>query len=78
VLFALTHSVTAGIITAVVFVIDTQLENHVLNLLVVSRTVKVNPLLVTVAVLVGAEIGNWIGGLFGGVTACHWQFPSPG
>jgi predicted PurR-regulated permease PerM len=45
VLFAAGHSLTAGIITAAVFIGYQQLENHVLNPVVMSRTVKVNPLL---------------------------------
>jgi len=37
----------------IVFLIYTQVENHVLNPIVMSRTVKINPLLVFVAVLIG-------------------------
>jgi predicted PurR-regulated permease PerM len=66
VLFAFGHSPTAGIVTAIVFVIYTQVENHALNPVVMSRTAKINPLTVLVAVLIGAEIGAWVGGLFGG------------
>jgi predicted PurR-regulated permease PerM len=53
VLFALGHSLTAGIVTAVVFIAYQQLENHVLNPVIMSRTVKVNPLLVLLSILVG-------------------------
>ena len=66
VLFAFGHSVGAGVTTLVVFLVYTQLENHLLNPLVMSRTVRINPLTVFVGVLVGAEVGSWIGGLFGG------------
>ncbi len=66
VLFAFGHSTTAGIVTAVVFIIYTQVENHALNPVIMSKTVKINPLTVLVAVLIGAEIGAWVGGLFGG------------
>jgi predicted PurR-regulated permease PerM len=66
VLFAFGHSTTAGIITAVVFIVYTQIENHALNPVVMSKTVKINPLTVLVAVLFGAVIGAWVGGLFGG------------
>jgi predicted PurR-regulated permease PerM len=66
VLFAFGHSTTAGIVTAIVFIVYTQIENHVLNPVVMSKTVKINPLTVLVAVLMGAEIGSWVGGLFGG------------
>jgi len=76
VLFALGHSLTAGIVTAVVFLLYTFIENHVLNPVVMSRTVRVNPLLVMVAVLVGADIGAWVGGLFGGFVAVLLAIPT--
>jgi predicted PurR-regulated permease PerM len=78
VLFALGHSLTAGIITLVVFLIYTQVENHVLNPVVMSRTVRVNPLLVLVSILVGASIGFWIGGTFGGFVAALLAIPTAG
>jgi predicted PurR-regulated permease PerM len=76
VLFALGHSLTAGVVTAVVFLLYTFFENHVLNPVVMSRTVRVNPLLVMVAVLVGADIGDWTGGLFGGFVAVLLAIPA--
>jgi predicted PurR-regulated permease PerM len=78
VLFAATHSLTAGIITLVVFLVYTQTENHVLNPVVMSRTVKVNPLLVLVSILVGAEIGSWVGGIFGAFVAALIAIPVAG
>jgi predicted PurR-regulated permease PerM len=66
VLFALTHSLVAGIVTAVVFIVYTQVENHVLNPVIMSRTVRINPLLVLISILVGASLGSWLGGVFGG------------
>jgi len=66
VLFAFGHSPTSGIVTAIVFIVYTQVENHALNPIVMSRTAKINPLTVLVSVLIGAEIGAWVGGLFGG------------
>jgi predicted PurR-regulated permease PerM len=78
VLFALTHSISAGIVTLVVFLIYTQLENHVLNPVIMSRTVRINPLLVLVAILVGASIGSWIGGFFGGFVAALLAIPAAG
>ncbi len=57
VLFALAHSFTAGVVTLVVFLAYTFVENHILNPVVMSRTVKINPLLVFAAVLVGADMG---------------------
>jgi predicted PurR-regulated permease PerM len=78
VLFATAHSLTAGIVTLAVFLVYTQVENHVLNPIVMSRTVKVNPLLVLVAILVGAEIGSWIGGIFGAFVGALLAIPAAG
>jgi predicted PurR-regulated permease PerM len=76
--FALIHSLTAGVVTAVVFLVYTQIENHVLNPIVMSRTVNVNPLLVTVAIMVGASIGSWVGGVFGAFAAALLAIPFAG
>ncbi len=78
VLFAFTHSPSAGIVTLVVFLIYTQVENHILNPVIMSRTVRINPLLVLVAILVGASIGSWIGGFFGGFVAALLAIPAAG
>ena len=78
VLFALAHSVPAGIVTLLVFLVYTQVENHILNPVVMSRTVRVNPLLVLVAILVGASIGSWLGGIFGAFVAALIAIPSAG
>jgi len=78
VLFALTHSVPAGIVTLIVFLIYTQVENHVLNPLIMSRTVRINPLLVLVSILVGASVGSWVGGIFGGFVAALLAIPLAG
>ena len=78
VLFAAAHSLTAGIVTLVVFLIYTQLENHVLNPIVMSRTVRVNPLLVLLSILVGGEIGSWIGGIFGAFVGALLAIPAAG
>ena len=75
VLFAASHSLTAGIVTAAVFVGYQQLENHVLNPMIMSKTVKVNPLLVLVSVLIGSSIGGWIGGYFGAFVAALLSIP---
>ena len=57
VLFAfIAQGLTAGIVTAVVFAVYTQIENHALNPAVMSKTVRINPLLVFIAVLVGASL----------------------
>jgi predicted PurR-regulated permease PerM len=78
VLFAAAHSLTAGIVTLVVFLAYTQIENHILNPVIMSRTVRINPLLVLVSILVGASLGSWIGGLFGGFVAALLAIPVAG
>jgi len=78
VLFALGHSFTAGLVTLVVFLAYTQVENHILNPLVMSRTTRVNPLLVLVSILVGTSIGAWIGGTFGAFVAALVSIPLAG
>jgi predicted PurR-regulated permease PerM len=78
VLFALGHSIVAGVVTLVVFLVYTQVENHVLNPVVMSRTVKVSPLLVLIAILVGATVGGWIGGVFGAFVAALIAIPAAG
>ena len=72
------EGLTAGIVTAVVFVIYTQFENHVLNPVIMSKTVRISPLLVLISVLVGASIGSWVGGLFGGFVAALLSIPAAG
>jgi len=78
VLFAAIHSLTAGIITLVVFLVYTQIENHILNPVIMSKTVRISPLLVLLSVLIGASIGSWIGGIFGGFVAALLAIPAAG
>jgi predicted PurR-regulated permease PerM len=75
VLFAATHSLTDGIVMAAVFVAYQQLENHVLNPLIMSKTVNVNPLVVLLSILFGTSIGDWVGGTFGGFVAALLSIP---
>ncbi|HVT71149.1 MAG TPA: AI-2E family transporter [Trebonia sp.] len=78
VLFAATQSLTAGVVTLIVFMTYTQFENHVLNPVVMSKTVRISPLLVLISVLVGASVGDWVGGLFGGFVAGLLAIPAAG
>jgi predicted PurR-regulated permease PerM len=57
------HSTTAGIVLIGFFILYQQLENHVLQPLVYGRTVQLSPLVVLVAVLMGAELAGVIGAL---------------
>lgn len=57
------HSVLAGIVLIVFFVVYQQLENHVLQPLVYNRTVSLSPLAILFSVLVGAELAGVLGAL---------------
>jgi predicted PurR-regulated permease PerM len=57
------HSLAAGIILIVFFILYQQLENHVLQPLVYSRTVRLSPLAILISVLVGAKIAGVLGAL---------------
>jgi predicted PurR-regulated permease PerM len=57
------HSLAAGIILIVFFIVYQQIENHVLQPLVYSRTVRLSPLAILISVLVGAEIAGVLGAL---------------
>lgn len=60
---AFIHSPTAGIVTVIVFLVYQQIENHVLNPIIMSKTVRLNPLWVMLSVLVGADLGGFVGAL---------------
>jgi predicted PurR-regulated permease PerM len=60
---AFLHSTSAGIIMIIVFVAYQQFENHVLQVTIMSRTVKLNPLTVLVSVLAGVELFGFLGAL---------------
>ncbi|MGE5762484.1 MAG: AI-2E family transporter [Mycobacterium leprae] len=62
-LAAFVHSVPAGIAVVVFFVLYQQLENHLLQPLIFSRTVKLNPLTVLVAILIAAQLAGILGAL---------------
>ena len=57
------HSVPAGIVLLVFFILYQQLENHVLQPFVYSRTVKLSPLVILIAVLIGAQLAGVLGAL---------------
>jgi predicted PurR-regulated permease PerM len=60
---AFTQSITAGIIVVIFFVVYQQLENHLLQPVIFSRTVQLNPLTVLVAILIGVELAGILGAL---------------
>jgi predicted PurR-regulated permease PerM len=65
VVIAAIHSVPAGITMLVVFLVYQQIENHILNPVIMSKTVRLNPFWVLIAVLVGAALGGRVAGGLG-------------
>jgi predicted PurR-regulated permease PerM len=60
---AFLHSVPAGIVVVVFFILYQQLENHLLQPVIYGRTVQLSPLAVLISILVGAELAGIIGAL---------------
>jgi predicted PurR-regulated permease PerM len=60
---AFLHSIPAGIIVIAFFVVYQQVENHLLQPIVYGRTVQLSPLVVLIAVLIGAELAGILGAL---------------
>ena len=60
---AFIDSIQAGIVVLIFFVVYQQVENHVLQPLVYSRTVQLSPLAILIAVLIGAKIAGILGAL---------------
>ena len=60
---AFLHSVPAGIVVLVFFIVYQQLENHFLQPVIYGRTVQLSPLAVLIAVLIGAELAGILGAL---------------
>ena len=63
ILLAFTHSTTAGIGMIVVYVVYQQFENHVIQVAIMSRTVRLSPLAVLVALLAGVQLFGLLGAL---------------
>ena len=60
-LFAFAHGLGAGIVVVASMLVYQQVQNHVLYPVIVGRAVRLNSLLVLLAVLAGAELGNVAG-----------------
>jgi predicted PurR-regulated permease PerM len=75
---ALLHSPTAGVVTAIVFVGFQVVENHFIYPVVMSRTVRMNPLWVLLSVLVGANLGGVFGSTLGALTGALVAIPVGG
>jgi predicted PurR-regulated permease PerM len=55
--------IPAGIVVLIFFVVYQQVENHLLQPLVYSRTVQLSPLAILIAVLIGAKLAGILGAL---------------
>ena len=60
---AFLHSIPAGIVVVVFFIVYQQLENHILQPIIYGRTVQLSPLAVLVSILIGAELAGILGAL---------------
>jgi len=60
---AFLHSVPAGIVVVVFFILYQQVENHLLQPVIYGRTVQLSPLVVLISILIGAELAGIIGAL---------------
>jgi predicted PurR-regulated permease PerM len=63
IIVAFLHSTTAGIVVVVFFVVYQQFENHVLQPAVYGKTIRLNPFVVLLAVLIGVELLGFVGAL---------------
>jgi len=78
VLLATLHSPTAGVVTLVVFIAFQLVENHFIYPVVMSRTVRMNPLWVLLSVLIGANLGGVFGSTLGALTGALVAIPVGG
>jgi predicted PurR-regulated permease PerM len=60
---AFLHSITAGIVMTIIFIVYQQFENHVLQPVIMNKTVQLNQLFVLVAALAGVELFGLVGAL---------------
>ena len=60
---AFLHSITAGVGMIILYVVYQQFENHVLQVSIMSRTVKLSPLGVFVSLLAGVQLFGLLGAL---------------
>jgi predicted PurR-regulated permease PerM len=57
------HSLPAAIVVLAFFIVYQQLENHVLQPVIMARTVKLSALTVLVSILIGVELFGFLGAL---------------
>ena len=78
VVLAFLHSPTSGVVTLIVFIGFQLVENHFIYPVVMSRTVRMNPLWVLLSVLIGANLGGVFGSTLGALTGALVAIPVGG
>ena len=78
VLIALLHSPTSGVVLVIVFVGFQLVENHFIYPVVMSRSVRMNPLWVLLSVLIGANLGGAFGSALGALAGAVVAIPVGG
>ncbi len=78
VLIAVLHSPSAGLVTLIVFVGFQLIENHFIYPVVMSRSVRMNPLWVLLSVLIGANLGGVFGSALGALAGALVAIPVGG
>ena len=78
VVIAFLHSPAAALVALIVFVAFQMVENHFLYPIVMSRTVRMNPLWVLLSVLVGANLGGVFGSALGALAGALVAIPVGG
>lgn len=63
IIVAFVDSVPRGIIVTIYFIAYQQIENHVLQPVVYGRTIKLNPFIVVMSLLIGVELAGFLGAL---------------
>jgi predicted PurR-regulated permease PerM len=69
------HSIPAGIVVVVFFIVYQQIENHLLQPVIYGRTVELSPLAVLISILIGAELAGILGALAAIPVAGSLQVP---
>lgn len=82
VVFAFTVSTPVGITCLIIFLVYQQFENHVIQPIVIGKTVKISPPVTMVAALIGVAVGGVLGAMLavpfvGGVKALAAEFDFP-
>lgn len=82
VVFGFTVSTPVGLICLVIFLTYQQIENHIIQPIVIGKTVKISPPVTMVAALIGVAAGGVLGAMLavpcvGGVKALAAEFDFP-